>query len=251
MELQTQLSNPLSNPNAIVAYPSGLDAQWTGDPAAPHTSEVNDIDFASDILDEIERSYCVDTSRVYASGFSNGGGLTGLLACSPSVSRRLAAVAIASGAFYKDSALREPLFSDCRPSQVLPVMEFHGSDDPVEHYDGEGTPDGEGYAITEWLDGWVRRNGCGEDEGKETTVLYEGKVERLSWKCGGSGGGEERVVHYYIHGFGHGWPSTVAQDDDDQRYGPACFNATEVVMEFFGKHRLDVDSGDGRRRDEL
>jgi poly(3-hydroxybutyrate) depolymerase len=64
-----------------------------------------------------------------------GGGLTDLLACNTKVSARLAATAIASGALYKDSALKEPLFSRCTPSHVLPIMEFHGNKDLVEHYD--------------------------------------------------------------------------------------------------------------------
>jgi poly(3-hydroxybutyrate) depolymerase len=91
------------------------------------TGEINDIKFANDLLDYIKAEYCIDTSCVYATGFSNGGGLTDLLACNIGVSARLAAVAIASGAVYKDSALKEPLFNYCMPSHVLPIMEFHKS----------------------------------------------------------------------------------------------------------------------------
>lgn len=249
MESQTQLSSPDFNRNAIVAYPQGIKNQWTGDPEAPVLSEINDIAFANDLLDYMEENYCVDTSRVYASGFSNGGGLTDLLACSEKVSARLAAVAIASGAFYKDSALKEPLFSRCTPSHILPIMEFHGNKDPVEHYDGKTTPDGEGYSLPEWLEGWAARNGCGKDDKGKTTKLYDGKVEKITWSCGEV---EDVVIHYYIHEFGHGWPSTSHMDDDkDIRYGPTYFNATPIVMDFFGKHSLAEDAEFARQRDEL
>ena len=30
-------------------------------------------------------------------------------------------------------------------------------------------------------------------------------------------------MHYYIEGFGHGWPNTMKQDDDNQRYGPVSW----------------------------
>jgi poly(3-hydroxybutyrate) depolymerase len=248
MEFQTQFSSPGFNNNTIIAYPQGINKQWSGDPEAPLTSEINDIEFANDLLDYIEQEYCIDTSRVYATGFSNGGGLTDLLACDTEVSTRMAAAAIASGAFYKDSALKEPLFSHCTPSHVLPIMEFHGSKDPVEHYDGKTTPDGESYALPEWAEEWAIRNGCNIGEENKTVKLFNGNVEKSMWSCGEN---EDVVIHYYIHGFGHGWPSTVPLENDYQRYGPTYFNATPVIMDFFRKHVLSSGNENVRMKDEL
>ena len=249
MEAQTQFSSPEFNNDALIAYPQGINRQWSGDPEAPPTSEVSDIAFTNDLLDYIELHYCIDISRVYAAGFSNGGGLTDLLACNTKVSARLAAAAIASGAFYKDSALKEPLFSHCIPSHVLPIMEFHGSKDPVEHYDGKTTPDGESYALREWAEEWAIRNGCQKGEQNKTVKLFNGKVEKSTWSCGPN---EAVVVHYYIHGFGHGWPSTVPLENDYQRYGPTYFNATPIMIDFFKKHTLMPGHIDhARTRDEL
>ena len=42
---------------------------------------------------------------------------------------------------------------------------------------------------------------------------------------GGCGANEDVI----IHGFGHGWPSTVSLGDGYQRYGPTYFNATLVI----------------------
>lgn len=197
---------------------------------------MNDIEFVHDLLDHLEEKYCIDTRRIYATGFSNGGGLTGLLACDPKASSRIAAFAIASGAFYQDSALKEPLFGHCSPARSpVPIMEFHGEKDPVIHYDGKTTPDGETYNLPEWLKDWAVRNGCSPDTQKQTTLLYNGKVERSSWACDTQG---EVVIHYYIHGFGHGWPTTTPLDNDDQRYGSTYFNATPIVLDFFSSHVL-------------
>ena len=80
-----------------------------------------------------------------------------MLACDPEVSAQVAAAAIVSGAFSKDRSLQggEALFGVCNNEREapLPMLEMHGSADPVIHYDGKGTPDGETYAVEEWLRG--------------------------------------------------------------------------------------------------
>lgn len=54
--------------------------QWQGD---PDSSGVDDVAFTMEMLDNFEKRYCIDSSRVYAAGKSNGGGFTNLLACDP------------------------------------------------------------------------------------------------------------------------------------------------------------------------
>lgn len=173
-----------------------------------------------------------------------------MLACYSRVSARLAAAAIASRAFYKDSALKEPLFSHCTPSHVLPIMEFHGSEDAAEHYDGKTTLDGESYALPEWAEGWALRNGCESGGENKTVKLFNGNVDKSTWSCGEY---EDVVIHYDIHGFGHRWPSTVPLENDYQRYGPTYFNTTPVIMDFFRKHTLSPGLGNEhvRTKDEL
>ena len=236
--------------DAIVAYPQGLDDQWTGDPAAPPPSSVNDMLFTADLLNHLESNFCVDFHRLYAAGFSNGGGLTGLLACHPELSSRFAAFAVASGAFYEDSALHgEPLFSLCSPSRSeIPMLEFHGLADPVEHYDGVGTPDGPNIPIAKWVGDWATRNGCGQSAKNITKMLFNG-TEKHSFSCSGH---EDVVIHYAVPGFGHGWPSTMALDNDYQRFGPTWFNATKIMVDFFRRWELPILPGAGAvGRDEL
>lgn len=258
-------SDMQSSSKSIVVYPAGLDKQWTGDPTAPPTSQMNDIAFAIDLLDYLEARLCIDASKIYVAGFSNGGGLTHLLACDPTFSSRVAAIAIASGAFYKDSALVEPLFDParCKPAHPMPVLEVHGEKDPVEHYNGTGTPDGESWAIEEWLWQWAERNGCSiEDFLKQDSeqMLFDGQVQRQSWSCrkkrnGGRDGKGEDLLHYWIRGFGHGWPSTAAfpGEDEKQRFGPAPFDATKSILEWLSRWQLTptADTDGGRTRDEL
>ena len=53
MQSQTQFSNPEFNNDTIVVNPQGINKQWSGDPEAPTTDAINDIEFANDLLDYI------------------------------------------------------------------------------------------------------------------------------------------------------------------------------------------------------
>ncbi len=186
--------------------------------------------------------------------------MTHLLACDAEVSEQVAAAAIVSGAFYKDHSLKgdEPLFGICdgKRDGPLPILEMHGGADPVIHYDGKGTPDGETYPLKEWLGGWRERNGCARAQSELKRDIHDGSVQKVEWWCGmGKEGAKDVVVHYYIRGFGHGWPSMKSQDDDGQRYGPVGWNGTSDIVEFLaGKCLGCEDRGRGEKegtRDEL
>jgi polyhydroxybutyrate depolymerase len=62
----------------IVVYPSGtgFPLRWrvTDDPE-------KEVAFFSDLISQLEGEYTLDPARIYASGLSNGGGMTLLLAC--------------------------------------------------------------------------------------------------------------------------------------------------------------------------
>jgi len=205
-----------------------MQLQWLGDPAAPPREEVDDILFINVLLDSLQRDYDVDKSRTGVIGFSNGGGLAALLAADTDTSQRFSSFAISSGAFYRDSALKEPLFSRISPGRIpVPIIEFHGDSDPVIHYEGKTTPDGETYPLLEFFDIWAKQNRCHPTP--KVRKLYEGKVIRYIWVNAEE---EEVLVHYRICGFGHGWPTTRALDNEEQRHGPTCFNATPIVADF-------------------
>jgi polyhydroxybutyrate depolymerase len=46
-------------------------------------NQVNDVQFARDIIKWLQTNTCVDSKRIYASGGSNGGGMTYRMACEP------------------------------------------------------------------------------------------------------------------------------------------------------------------------
>lgn len=161
-----------------------------------------------DLLSHLHSILCISDSDIHAVGFSNGGGLTDLLACSPLTSPLIASFATTSAAVYLDASLPEPLFGIC-PSRIAPVpqLRFHGTSDPVIDYRGKGTPDGKSYAVPERMREWAEKNGCKDGKGNVTTSLFGGKVMKYAWSCGGW---QDVVTLFRIEGFGHGeWQFVV------------------------------------------
>ena len=64
----------LANNSTIFVAPDGIDAGWAN-------TNGRDLALTDDILKEVEADLCIDTSRVFANGFSYGGSMTAMLAC--------------------------------------------------------------------------------------------------------------------------------------------------------------------------
>jgi polyhydroxybutyrate depolymerase len=211
----------LSTLPAIVVYPEGVAnssdgnrQSWQGAPYA--ASGVDDVAFTADLLDHLQSTLCVDTARVYATGISNGGGFTALLACR--LADRIAAVAPVAGAFYPATG------KNCQPARPIPVIEFHGTADPAIPYNGDvrDLP-----AIPDWVAGWAERNGCKDraaDEkiGKDVTVS--------AWT------GCAEVRHVAIDGGGHTWPGADSYSGDGET--TQTIEAHEMIWNFVRGHQL-------------
>jgi len=91
---------PLCTPAQVAALPP-VQRQLAGHPLA------DDMAFFRTMLDFIEANYSVDTRRIYASGFSNGGGMTSRLALE--LSDRFAAIAAAAGTLNLPPVAARPM----------------------------------------------------------------------------------------------------------------------------------------------
>ncbi|ORY15502.1 Alpha/Beta hydrolase protein [Clohesyomyces aquaticus] len=254
MEEMTQFSDPNMNKDYIAVYPEGLNNVWLGDPGAPNSSTVDDRPFISDLLDVLEKSLCIDKSRIYTTGLSNGGGLSGLIACSPSLSRRIAAFSGVSAAYYTTESLGYSLFEEeaCQPgglTRKIPYLHIHGDKDMVIAYNGDnsyfdidenGIPDPDTLPVPRWLNDWAIRNGCPAGTDNKTSVQENGTVAKTTWSCGGR---NEVVTGYYVEGLGHGWPSTTPEDErlEAFRLGPTTWNASTVLMEWFDQWNVPAE----------
>ncbi len=144
----------------IVAFPdSAQSAAWNvGGVCCTSSPDIDDVGFARAIVDDIRSSYCVDNKRIYASGFSMGGGMTHHLGCEAAD----VFAAIAPGAF--------DLFeeSPCAPARPLTVIAFRGTADAIVPYDGGlHTSAPNGFRGNHTFEGaedsfarWAEINGC-------------------------------------------------------------------------------------------
>lgn len=127
--LDVEMSYGMNDLPAIVVYPFPTtgkegDVAWAG---APYSSGADDIGFTNAILDKLQLELCVDETRVYAAGFSNGGGFMSKLSCE--IPHRFAAYVIIAGAMYSPSG-------DCKPPRPAPMMTVHGDHDGVVPFEG-------------------------------------------------------------------------------------------------------------------
>jgi polyhydroxybutyrate depolymerase len=109
----------------VVATPQGTGsaAFWN---ILPQLPAPDDVAFTNAIIDHLEQTLCIDPTRVYSTGISNGAGMTALLGCR--MAKRLAAIAPVSGV---------NLVAGCpKGTPPVSVIAFHGDADRVVGYGG-------------------------------------------------------------------------------------------------------------------
>jgi polyhydroxybutyrate depolymerase len=132
MEQATRYTPQAARSGFVVAYPTAsANNFWSID---------GDFEKLAKTLDAVERVACIDPSRVYVSGISNGGFMATVLACR--MAGRIAAAALFAPAVTG--------FGDCEPSRPISVLEVHGTSDPIVPYSG----------VPAFLAGWARQDGC-------------------------------------------------------------------------------------------
>ena len=210
--------------NILAVYPQGLPftalgpgyTSWaaTG-PLDTLANGVDDLLFVSNLLDALQRLYCVDPQRIYATGFSAGGGMTSFLTCG--LTGRIAAFAPMSGDAYQFQG-------GCYPPHPTSIIEFHGAADPSELYAGipaREDPDWRRIGVMEWLTTWAARDRCATGP---NTFIQEALVLAQQWTGCRDG---TAIVHYRITGLGHSGPPPI-----DGR------SALDIIWSFFQTHPL-------------
>jgi polyhydroxybutyrate depolymerase len=220
--------NDLADQNGfIVVYPAG-----TG--FSPKTwfmrgketpGRMPDVIFISNLIDTLTRKYRIDTTRIFADGMSNGGGMAFVLSCT--LADRIAAVGMVSAARSLD-------WSWCTDNRPVPVIAFHGTADPVVPYEGGRTPVGPDIfpSVLTFTANWARRNRCGANP-IESRLAED--VTRLEYtRCADSAS----VVLYTIVGGGHQWPG--GRPLPAFLVGPysRSIDATSIMWAFFAEYPL-------------
>lgn len=212
----------------LVVYPAGTGLgpkAWfmEGEDSPPR---MPDILFISELIDTLAAAYNIDPARIYANGFSNGGGMAFALSCT--LPRRIAAIGMVAAA-------QSLSWSWCPDSAPMPMIAFHGTADPLVPYTGApaGWLNPRPFPnILTWTEQWARRNRC-EARPMDSTIAPD-VTRRDYFGCAD----DAPVVLYTIRGGGHTWPGgkplpawLLGRTTND-------IEATSLMWAFFRDHPL-------------
>jgi polyhydroxybutyrate depolymerase len=196
----------------VWAYPDGRrdvrgERFWNAtDACCGFGSDVADVAYLTELIDEIAARTRIDPARIYVAGHSNGGFMSHRLACDRA--DKVTAIASISGVTFADPAR-------CAPSAPIAVLQVHGTDDETVSFQGgvlqvPGIPEIPYPGAAETARLWLGFDGCdavliettrridavvdisGSDGPAETTV-----AESTACDPGG------RVELWTMHGVGH------------------------------------------------
>ena len=162
------------------------------------SSTIDDVGFTEALIDELATLYTINLDRVYATGMSNGGFMSFLLACQ--LSEKIAAVASVTGSMTQDT------FNECNAQLPTPVLQIHGTEDDVVLYNGNTLS----IPIADVISYWVDYNNC--ETTPSTTTLPDldvsdgSTVEHSVYENSDNGITTE---HMKVIGGGHTWPGSV------------------------------------------
>lgn len=231
----------------VVVHPTAVPA--SGDEQGRNSWEAverddpakDDFAFTNELLDLLIEDYCVDETRVYATGMSGGGLFTSQLVCE--MSDRLAAAASVAAISYPES---------CEPARPMPFVAIHGTEDPTVPFDGDlaGTRF-EGQEFVEVLFSepmpdqfaqFASAMGC-DPEGER--VQQSTDIYTTTFRGCDDG---VPLVFFEVVGGGHAWPSSplaepgspvVEQLTELQGYITFDIDATADSWAFFEQHSIE------------
>lgn len=207
----------------VVAYPNGTRANfiegelaWNAGACCGLASadRVDDVTFVLTMIAELQAEYSIDASRIYLAGYSNGGMLSYRLACEHS--ELFAGVAVISGAHN---------YSDCEPTQPVPLLIIHGVADLTVPFEGGETNVRTATRFGQWMNTsveyatnfWVTHDDCKVDAvitelPPTSTAVYSGCTDDV------------RVEVVTIAEGNHSWP----------RVDTLGVDGSQLVLTFFG-----------------
>ena len=162
------------------------------------SSTIDDVGFTEALIDELATLYTIDLDRVYATGMSNGGFMSFLLACQ--LSEKIAAVASVTGSMTQDT------FDDCNAQLPTPVLQIHGTEDDVVLYNENNLS----LPIPDVISYWVDHNNC--ETTPTTTTLPDLDVSdgsTIEYSVYEDGDNGITTEHMKVIGGGHTWPGSV------------------------------------------
>lgn len=185
------------------------------------TSCADDGQYVNDILDSLEASYCLDKTRYYATGYSNGGMMA--FEIGMAVLERFAALVPGGGQPFVGHNDPPPT----RQGGAISVMDLHGTSDRTCPGNSTTSSDGWNYEpIDNVLKVWAAANGCSNTGAlKKYDTAEDGKTQLWCVSFGDCPSGVDIVRCSY--NLGHHWLG----------YNSNGGTGARLAFEFFRSHR--------------
>ena len=216
-----------SGPPLSISIPRGWEVPQFDTDA---DNDRNDVGMVVDLLDHLAANVCVDTARIYSTGFSMGAMFTSTLVCE--LGDVIAAAVTVAGLNHHDQ---------CEPARPVPFLAFHGTDDNVTPIDGKktgraGSPERLFFEfeqiMRDELGQFADDFGCTDNEDfsvseSVTLTSYLGCDDDVE------------VGFYTIEGGGHTWPGS-ARSAETPGIGVTTMeiDASAIAWDFFERHSL-------------
>ncbi len=210
------------------------------------TNNIDDVLYANMVLDDISATYNVDATRIYATGFSNGGMMSHRLACE--VADRIAGVAAVGGASAEfDQDLNR--YFTCTPSRPIPILHIHATNDlnyPYAGGIGDGLSATSYYPVESAIADWRTRNNVTAQAAVErvtaTTTCYHYTVpvnitipsSRVTL-CKVDPINVYDATNEIVFGGGHSWPGGVRSLAAKSDVPLMDFSANDYIWSFLNQ----------------
>ncbi len=187
-------------------------------------STADDVGFIDVLLDTIAAEYNINIDRVYATGMSNGGFMSFLLACQ--LSDKIAAIAPVAGSMTPET------FYNSNPQHPTPILQMHGTTDDVVPYNGATWT----LPIDDVLEYWANYNNCNPIP--TVTALPDidpddgSTIEHLVFDAGDN---SVNVEHFMIVGGGHTWPGNILGGNGTNN----DIDASVEIWNFFSRYDIN------------
>jgi len=213
LESRSGLNAAADRAGFVVVYPSGEGAlgmlqHWNAGhccgPAARRGRD--DVGFVRRVIEDAIPRFGIDPSRVFLTGFSNGGMLAWRVAAEhPDL---VTAVAPISATAFDAS--------ETGAGTGVPLILFHGAADPrIPASDVEAS-----------LSAWAAASGCRPEP--DERFLREGLLRRHEWRGCDAGA---PVIAYRLSDFGHRWPGPYFTGT--RKDALTGFDSVEIMLRFF------------------
>jgi len=171
---------------------------------------VDDVAYIKAVIAHLQETYSLSEENVFATGMSNGGDMSYLLACEASdVFKAVAPVA---------GMMLQSFYDTCDPARLMPVFEIHGTQDDVTYWDGDmENEDGWGAYpdMRTIIDFWIEKHALEEQEITELPNINTNDRSTVVFERYWSSNHNNEVWLYQVVGGGHDWPGAWGNMDID------------------------------------